>query len=61
MKQLINEFLSAGDKAVFNNDLARRTASDKILRDKAFKLLKTQNMSDIKEDLLQWFINFLIE
>ena len=61
MKWLINKFLSAGDKAIFNNDLARRTASDKILRDKAFKLLKMQNMLGIKEVLLQWFINFLIE
>ena len=40
MKWLINKFLSAGDKAIFNNDLARRTASDKILRDKAFKIAK---------------------
>ena len=61
MKWLINKFLSAGHKAAFNNDLARRTASDKILRDKAFKLLKMQNMLDIKEVLLQWFIIFLIK
>ena len=37
-------------------DLARRTASDKVLRDKT--LLKTLNMMDIKEDLLQWLISF---
>ena len=40
-------------------DLARRTASDKVLRDKT--LLKTLNMMDIKEDLLQWLISFLIK
>ena len=40
-------------------DLARRAASEKILRDKA--LLKIQNMMDIKEVLLQWSINFLIK
>ena len=42
-------------------DLAKRTASDKILRDEAFILLKIQNMMDIKEVLLLWFINFLIK
>ena len=31
-------------------DLARRTASDKILRDKAFNIAKILNMMDIKED-----------
>ena len=48
------------DKACFQHDmtygdfkdLKRRTASDKILRDKAFKLLKILNMMDIKENLL---------
>ena len=33
-------------------DLARRTALDKVLRDKEFRLLKIQNMVDIKEVLL---------
>ena len=42
-------------------DLAKRTASDKVLRNKAFILLKIQNMMDIKEILLLWFINFLIK
>ena len=37
------------------NDLARRTASDKIWRDKAF------NIAKIKEVLLQWFMNSLIK
>ena len=40
-------------------DLARRAASEKILRDKA--LLKIRNMMDITEVLLQWSINFLIK
>ena len=42
-------------------DLARRTTSDKVLRDKHLILLKIQNMMGIKEVLLQWFINFLIK
>ena len=33
-------------------DLNRRTASDKILRDKAFNMLKIQNMMDINVELL---------
>ena len=41
--------------------LTRRTASDKILRDKAFNIAKTGNMMDIKVDLLQWSITFLIK
>ena len=42
-------------------DLTRSTASDEILRDKAFNIAKMQNMMDIKEVLLQWFINYLIK
>ena len=42
-------------------DLTRRTASDKILRDKAFNIAKIENMMDIKVDLLKWFKNFLIK
>ena len=44
-------------------DLKRRTASDNILRDKYKRLIlsKILNMVDIKEDLLLWFINFLIK
>ena len=43
-------------------DLARRTTSDKVLRDKAFLiLLKILNMMGIKEDLLLWFKSFLIK
>ena len=41
-------------------DLPQRAASDKVLRDKAFNIAKIQNMMDIKEVLLRWFINFLI-
>ena len=40
-------------------DLARQTASDKILRDKAFNII--ENMMEIKEVLLLRFINFLIK
>ena len=43
-----------------NQDITRRTTSDKILRDKAI-LIKIRNMMDINVDLLQWFINFLIK
>ena len=42
-------------------DLARRTASDKILRDKAFDIAKILNMMDIKEAMLLWFKNVLIK
>ena len=34
-------------------DLAKRTESDTVLKDKAFKLLAIHNMMDIKEDYLQ--------
>ena len=55
------------DKACFQHDMAdgdfkdvaRRTASDKVL--KHLILLKILNMMDIKEDLILWFINFLIK
>ena len=57
------------EKAYFQHDMAyedfkdlkRRTVSNKILRDKAFNILKILNMMDIKEGLLLWFINFLIK
>ena len=39
-------------------DLTRRTASAKILRDKAFNIAKMENMMDINVDLLQWSMNF---
>ena len=38
-------------------DLTRGTASDKILRHKAFNIAKIQNIMEIKEVLLQCFIN----
>ena len=55
------------DKACFHHDmtyadfkdLARRTASDKVLRDRAFNIAK--NPMDIKEGLLLWFTIFLIK
>ena len=57
------------DKACFQDDmahgdfkdLARRTASDKILRDKAFDIAKILNVMDIKEAMLLWFKNVLIK
>ena len=57
------------DKAYFKHDMAygdfkhlsRRTASDKILRDKAFNIAKILIMTDIKGGLLLWFTNFLIK
>ena len=57
------------DKSCFQHDMAfgdfkdlkRKTASDKVLRNKAFTLLKILNMISIKEDLLLWFIIFLIK
>ena len=60
------------DKACFQHDIAYEkdlpwiTASDKILCDQAFiiafnKASKLQNMSDVKNVLLQLFPNFLIK
>ena len=57
------------DKACFQldvaygdfKDLAKRTAADKVLIDKAFNIAKDPNMVDIKEDYLLWFILFLIK
>ena len=40
---------------------AKRTASDKGLRDKEFNIAKNQNMMDIKDVLLLQFINVLIK
>ena len=57
------------DKACFQHDMAygdfrdlkRRTASHKVLRDKAFNIAKILNMMDIKEGLLLWFTDFWIK
>ena len=59
------------DKACFQNDMAygnfkdltRRSASDKVLCDKAFKIAKNPKYDGYKRGLvlLQWFINFLIK
>ena len=42
-------------------DLARRTASDKVLRDKAFNIAKNPKYDGIKEGLLLLLINFSIK
>ena len=57
------------DKACFQHDMAygkykdlnKRTKSDKVLRDEAFKLQVIQNMKEIKEDWLQWHASLLIK
>ena len=57
------------DRACFQHDMAygdfedlnRRTAADKVLPDKAFILLKIQNMMVINVNLLQWSKIFLIK
>ena len=62
---LQNEF----EKACFQHDmlyqdfedLARNTASDNFLRDKALVLQKILTMMDIKEDWLLQYTNFLIK
>ena len=41
-------------------DVPRRTASDKVLRDKK-NCQNILNMMDINVNLVQWFINFLIK
>ena len=40
-------------------DLERKTQSDKVLKDKAFKIASNPKYMDIKEDYFQWFISFL--
>ena len=54
------------DKACFqrdmaygkSKDLAKRTQSDKVLKDKAFKLASDPKYDGIKDDQLQWFASF---
>ena len=41
-------------------DLAKETASDKVLRDKAFSIAKNPKYG-YQNGLLQWFINLLIK
>ena len=43
------------------NDSARRTASDKILRDIAFDLAKNPKCDGCQRGLVQWFIISLIK
>ena len=53
------------DKACFQHDmaygyfknLARRKASDKVLRDKAFNIAQKPKYDGIKEGFLLWFKN----
>ena len=60
-------FLNELDKACIQHDMAygdfkdltRKTASDKILLDKAFNIAKILNITNIKEILLHWFIIFM--
>ena len=56
------------DKACFfhavyvdSKDLAQRTVSDKILKDKVYKFVLNHNNMDVKENCHVWFIRFLIE
>ena len=51
------------DKACFQCDMAYgdfkylpRTASDKVLHNKAFNITKNSNMMNINVDLIQWFM-----
>ena len=41
--------------------LTKRTASDKVLLDKAFNTAKIRSMMDINVGLLQWLIAFLMK
>ena len=43
------------------NDLVKRTASDKVLRNKAFNIAKDPKYDGFKEGYLLWFINFFIK
>ena len=57
------------DRACFQHDMAygdfkdltKRTASEKILCDKAFNIAKNPKYDGLKGVLLQWFIYFLIK
>ena len=42
-------------------DLAKRTASDKVLRDKAFNIAKNPKYDGYQRGLLLWFTNVLIK
>ena len=41
--------------------LTERIQSDKVLQTKLLKFQAMQNIMDIKEDWLQWFLSFLIK
>ena len=42
-------------------DVTTRTASDKVLRDKAFHIAKCPKYDRYQRGLALWFINFLIK
>ena len=67
---MIHLYQNEQDKVCFKHDmdygdfkdLARSTASEKILRDKAFNIAKKiQNRMSISLELLQWSMNILIK
>ena len=66
-KKRIQKFKETGDASyIYKNELDQSCfqhdmAFDKVLRNKAFTLLKILNMISIKEDLLLWFIIFMIK
>ena len=43
------------------NDLLRRTASHKVLPDKAFNIAKNPKYDGYQRGLFQWFISFLMK
>ena len=57
------------DKACFQHDmaygdfkdLAKRTAADKVLKNKAFNIAKNPKYDGYQRGLALWFINFLIK
>ena len=57
------------DKACFQHDIAygktkvliKRTQSDKILKNKAFKIASDPKYDGYQRGLVQWFISFLIK
>ena len=42
-------------------DLAKKTAADKVLRDKVFDIAKDPKYYAYQEDWFLWFINFLVK
>ena len=67
MNEIVHKFLSAGDEFMPKMHLKQPGFTYSVCRpftknkERIQKFKETRNMKDIKEDLLLWFINFLIK